>query len=114
MQNTMRGAFELKVGEKVHDCNLNLNAFRILTQKFGIKLAEIDKEAQENPLETIPQIAWCGCLNAAMRKAEKFEMDFDTFAAFFLEGPEALEELSQRLVEVFAPEDQEADTEEGN
>lgn len=113
MQNTLRGAFELVVGEKTYDCNLNLNAFRILTQKYGVKLADIDSETQENPLELIPKIAYCGCLNAAIRKAEKFELDFELFAAQFLDGPEALEELSERLAEAFAPEATEADA-EGN
>jgi hypothetical protein len=115
MQNTMRGAFELEIDGKKYNCHLNLNAFRILTQKFKVKLSDLEKATGDNPLEIMPQIAWCGCLNAAIRKQEKFDVDFDYFAAMLLDGPEAVEFLSERIAEVFAPEaEQEEDEEAGN
>ena len=111
MDNTLRGAFELELdGEKI-SCLLNLNAFRILTQKFGVKLNSLEREMSEDPLEIMPQIAWCGCLNSALRKQEKFEVDFDWFAAVLLDGPDAIEQLTERITEVFAPEEKGA---EGN
>ena len=113
MQNNMRGAFELEIEGQKFNCHLNLNAFRILTQKFNVKLGDLEKAVAENPLEIMPQIAWCGCLNAAIRKQEKFEMEFDYFAALLLDGPETVEMLSNKMTEVFAPE-QETSTEEGN
>jgi len=105
MKNTLRGAFELEIEDKKFDCLLNLNAFRILTQKFGIKLSKLESELAENPLELMPQLAYCGCLNSAMRKQKKFEVEFDYFAAILLDGPEAIEYLSERITEVFAPEE---------
>jgi hypothetical protein len=107
MENTMRGAFELELDGKKLPCQLNLNAFRILTQKFGTKLGELEKRVAEDPLEIMPQIAWCGCLNAAIRKQEPFDVDFDWFAAVLLEGPESIEMLSERMTEVFAPPSEE-------
>lgn len=109
MENSLRGAFELNVGGEKYRCVLNLNAFRILTQKFGVKLAELEKKVAENPIEIMPQIAWCGCLNSAIRRQEKFEVDFEYFAALILDGPESIELLSERMVEVFAPAEENAE-----
>ena len=111
MENTLRGAFEIELDGQTFPCLLNLNAFRILTQKFGTKLAALEQKVNDDPLEIMPQIAYCGCLNAAIRRNEKLEVDFDWFAAVLLDGPEAIEMLSERMTEVFAPEEE---AEEGN
>ena len=95
--NTLRADFKLDFDGKKLPCTLNINAFRILTQKFGVKLDELDKYMNEDPMTALPALAYCGAINAAMRKGKDFKYGFDQFCAIMLETPESLEVLSGRI-----------------
>lgn len=87
-------------------CILNINAFRILTQKFGVKLDGLDKYMSEDPMTALPALAYCGALNASMRKGKEFKYGFDQFCAILLETPESLEALSEGLAAAFGEEEE--------
>lgn len=95
--NTLRSQFEIEVAGKPVQINLSLNAFRILTQEFGVTLDGIDKYMEDDPLTGLCAIAYCGAKNAALKKAEKFGMDFDVFSANVLDEPEILTTLGDAL-----------------
>lgn len=105
--NTLQAKFEIKLGEEMHEAHLSINAFRILTQKFGVKLADLDKYMGEDPLTALPAIAYCGVLNCKMRKAEKFGMDFDQFCALVLEDADSMERLTEAIGAAFGTEEEE-------
>ncbi len=95
--NTLRSQFEIELNGKPIPVNLSLNAFRILTQDFGVSLDGIDKYMEEDPLTGLCAIAYCGAKNASLKKGEKFSMDFDVFSAVILDEPEILTTLSESL-----------------
>jgi hypothetical protein len=95
--NTLRGQFSIEVAGKQTDINLNLNAFRILTQDFGVSLDGIDKYMEADPLTGLCAIAYCGAKNAALRKMEKFGMDFDVFSALVLDEEDILTQISEGM-----------------
>lgn len=105
--NTLQAKFEIKLDGDAHEAHLSINAFRILSQKFGVKLADLDKFMQEDPLTALPAIAYCGVLNAKMRKAEKFGMDFDQFCAMLLDDAESMEKLAEAIGAAFGTEEEE-------
>lgn len=99
--NTLQAKFEIKLGDDTHEAHLSINAFRILTQKFGVKLHELENFMADDPLTALPAIAYCGVLNCKMRRAEKLGMDFDQFCALLLEEPESMEKLTEALGNAF-------------
>lgn len=103
--NTLQAKFEIDLDGKKVAAHLSINAFRILTQKFGVKLDGLDKYMQEDPMTALPAVAYCGVLNASMRKGEKFEMGFDQFCAILLDSTESMETLSEAISAAFGTED---------
>ena len=57
-KNQLRGFYEVDINGQKIPTLLNLNAFRILSEKEGIKLAEFDKQIQDNPLTGLSR-AFC-------------------------------------------------------
>lgn len=109
--NTLQAKFEVSIDGVKHQGHLSINAFRILTQKFGVKLQDLDKYMNEDPLTALPALAYCGIINDKMRKAEKFGMDFDQFCAIVLEDAESMESLTAAISAAFGTEETES---EGN
>lgn len=99
--NTLQAKFEVNLDGDIHEAHLSINAFRILSQKFGVKLDGLDKFMQEDPLTALPAIAYCGILNSKMRKAEKFGIDFDQFCAMLLDDTESMERLTEAIGAAF-------------
>ena len=105
--NTLQAQFTVKVGGKNVKCHLSMNAFRILTQKFGVKLAEIDSFVNADPLTALPALAWCGAVNHYSRKGEEFNMGFEQFAALMLDSEESISKVTEALASAFGAEEAE-------
>ena len=107
--NTLQAKFTIDLEGKKVEAHLSINAFRILTQKFGVKLDGLDKYIQEDPMTALPAVAYCGVLNASMRKGKDFKMGFDQFCAILLDSTESMETLSQAISAAFGVEEEEED-----
>lgn len=103
--NSLRGAFDVKVGDKKFPCLINMNAFRLLTENEGIKLNEFEKQMQTNPLGFIPRILYWGAVNHLERsgKTSKLLPSFNTWAAFTCENESLLAGYAEKVVESMAP-----------
>lgn len=93
----------MKLGKKNAKVVLNMNAFRILSQKFGVKLAAIDTYMQEEGVEAVCAITYSGILNAAARQNKETDISYDQFCALFLEDNTGMEKVSELINEVFGP-----------
>lgn len=104
--NTLRGETTLKINKKNVKVVLNMNAFRILSQKFSVKLAELDKFMSEDGIESICAITYCGALNAAAKQNKEFEYSYDAFCAHFLDDDKGMEQVAQLISESFGPKEE--------
>lgn len=95
--NTLRAELTIPVAGKDTKISLTLNAFRLLTQEFGITLDGIDSYMEKDPLTGLCAIAYCGAKNAALKSGEKFGMNFDTFSALILDEEDILTTLGEGL-----------------
>lgn len=95
--NAFKGEGTLKYKKKGHKVKLTLNAFRIMTSKFGVKLDDFDKAFEEDPLTSLAQLTYCGLLNGALATGKKFEDDFETFCAFFYEDEDGFKQMQELL-----------------
>jgi len=89
--NTLQGQFSIKLGKKTHKASLSLNALRLMTIAFGVKLSEIDKWMNDDPLTAIPAFAYYGIKNEAARSGKDSGLpDFETFCAQVLADEDQL------------------------
>lgn len=101
--NKLRGFYEVSINGKTYPTLLNLNAFRILSEKEGIKLAEFDKQVTENPLGFIPRVLYWGAVNWCQRMAKPVKNlpTFDLWAAHICEDEGTLARHAEAVAEVF-------------
>ena len=111
MKNILKAEFQVSIGSKNFDCHLSMNAFRILGQKFGVKLSEIDKFVNDDPLTAMPALAYCAAVNSAMRKGKKVAMDFDQFAALMLDNDDSIKQVSEALAAAFGTDEEQSGNE---
>lgn len=104
--NTLRGETTLKINKKNVKVVINMNAFRILTQKFGVKLAELDTFMADDGIESICAITYCGALNAAARQNKEFEYNYDSFCAHFLDDETGMSKVADLITESFGPKEE--------
>lgn len=74
-----------------------MNAFRIMTQTFKVKLPELDAFMNEDPLTAISAIGYCGIKAAEASEGRAFDMDFEVFCASFLEDETGIEAVSSLM-----------------
>lgn len=101
MLNSLRGDFEIQIKGKAIPVCLNMNAFRLLTQRFKVKLADLDRFVADDALEAVPAIAFCGALNAAARKGKGLEIQWEEFAALFFDEDDNLTAMTDGLAAAF-------------
>ena len=103
--NSLRGFLTVNVDGKEYPALINMNAFRLLTEKEGISLAKFDKEVQDNPLGFIPRVLYWGAVNYLQRggKTIKGLPSFDVWAAFICEDSETFAAYAEKVTAVFAP-----------
>ena len=82
-KNEFKGVGQITLNKKKYTYHLNNNALRLMCKALGKSITEIALIMQNDPLEAVPQFIYSGIVNHQARKGEKFEMDFDQFAAFF-------------------------------
>lgn len=112
--NTLRGETTITIGKKTYPCKLNMNAFRIMTQTFKVKLPELDAFMNEDPLTAISAIGYCGVKAAEASEGRVFNMDFEVFCASFLEDESGIESVSSLLNSATAGEEEGNTEESGN
>ena len=102
-KNTLRGYHEVSLDGKTFPVLLNLNAFRILSEKEGIKLADFDKQIQDNPLGFIPRVLYWAAVNWCQRTAKptKSLPSFELWAAHICEDEETLATHAEAVANVF-------------
>ena len=88
--NTLRGEGTIVLNNRKQSIKLNMNAFRILTQKFNVTLTELEAFMGENELDAICAIAFCGIKAAAASKGKTYDEDYDIFCAQFLEDDKGI------------------------
>jgi len=106
MLNNMRGEFAVTINDKQVECNLNLNAFRLLSQKFKVSLQGLDKWLEGEPLEALPALAYCAAMNAAVRAGKAGPGEYERFAAAFFDHEENFEAVTQGIEAAFGQEDE--------
>ena len=102
-KNKLRGFYEVSLDGKTYPTLLNLNAFRLLSENEGIKLADFDKQVTEDPLGFIPRVLYWGAVNWCQRTAKptKSLPSFDLWASFVCEDEETLAKHAESVAEVF-------------
>jgi len=108
MLNTLRGEFAVNINETEQKVLLNMNAFRLLTQRFKVGLHKLDGWLTEDPLTALPAIAYCGIENAWATRGEKFTMDFEAFCASFFADDANVELATEGLTLAFGGEGDDA------
>ena len=112
--NSLRGEGEITIANKQYPIKLNMNAFRILTQTFGVKLELLEEFMQENQLEAMCALAYCGITAGMVKTGKKFEMDYDVFCAEFLEDETGVTAVADLITGATAGEEEGNTEETGN
>lgn len=134
--NKLQGKSTIKLNGKTLKVVLNMNAFHILTQEFGIQLEDLETtltgtvtdengkpvldengEPKQDNLSIangLAMVAFCGVTNAYDLQGVEFDMPWRQFKAFFMEDLEngPITEISELLMQVFNPPSE--NTEAGN
>ena len=105
-KNKLRGELSVKVKNTKIPALVNMNAFRLLSERYGIPLAEIDTQLSDDPLNTVPKIVFCGMLNHAQRhgKPESSLPEFTQLCAFICEDEKTFTQITNEVVATMAPE----------
>ena len=111
VHNPFKGDGTIKYRNKNRKVKLTLNAFRMMTAKFGIGLDDFDSAFAKDPLTTLGQLTYCGLVNGAIATGKPFEDDFDTFCVFFYEDEAGFQQMQELLAAVNPAPNEEA---EGN
>ena len=109
MLNSLRAEFQVNIDGADHKAVLNLNAFRILSQRFKVPLAGLETWLSEQPLDALPGIAYCGVLNWALKNGTEVKMSYEVFAAHFFDHEPNTKAVVDGLEAAFgSPEEEEA------
>lgn len=109
MLNSLRAEFQVNIDGNDLPVVLNLNAFRILSQKFKVSLADLENWLSSQPLDALPGIAYCGALNHALRNGGEVKMSYEVFAAQFFDHEPNTQAVVDGLEAAFGtPEEDEA------
>ena len=90
LNNQLRGAGTLTIGQETFTVKMNMNAFRLLTTDFGVQLEAIDDFINTNQLDAICALAYCGIKAGEASQGKKFDMDYDIFCGMFLDDEEGM------------------------
>ena len=106
MNNTLRGELSVKINKATVPALINMNAFRLLSDRFDITLAGIDTALSDDPLNTIPKIVFCGMLNHAQRVGtpESSLPKFDQICAFVCEDEKTFTQITNDVLRTLEPD----------
>jgi|SaaInl5LU_22_DNA_1037371.scaffolds.fasta_scaffold01027_4 hypothetical protein len=111
--NTLRGQFSFELGKKKYQASLTLNALRLMCNAMGVKLADIDKWLNDDPLTAVPAFAYYGVKNESARKGKDSGLpDFEQFCALALDDQETLDAMMKAVTAALGG--QEDEEPEGN
>lgn len=98
--NTLRGEFSFTLNKKKYQACLSLNAMRLMCNAMGVKLADMDKWLNDDPLTAIPAFAYYGVKNQAARKGKDSGLpDFEHFCALALDDQDTLDSMMSAVAE---------------
>jgi len=110
MSNKLRGELSVNINNTVIPALVNMNAFRLLSDRYNITLAEIDEQLNNDPLNAVPKIVFCGMLNHCQRhgKPESSLPSFEQICAFVCEDEKTFLQITNDVVATMAPDPQTA------
>jgi len=104
--NTLRGQFSFELGKKKYQASLTLNALRLMCNAVGVKLADIDKWLNDDPLTAVPAFAYYGVKNESARKGKDSGLpDFEQFCALALDDQETLDAMMKAVTAALGGEE---------
>jgi hypothetical protein len=106
MSNKLRGELSVKINNATIPALVNMNAFRLLSERYKIPLAEIDEQLNDDPLNTVPKIVFCGMLNHCQRHGnpESSLPTFEQICAFVCEDETTFSQITNDVVATLAPD----------
>ena len=132
--NKLQGKSSIKLGGKTLKVVLNMNAFHILTEEFGIQLEDLEKtlsgfildsdgkpeldengEPKQDNLKIangLAMVGYCGVVNAYDLQGVEFDMPWRQFKALFMEDLEEgpVQDIGELLAKVFNPPSENTDS----
>lgn len=116
--NSLSGQFSIQVGKKKYQCHLSMNAFRLMCERKGISLNEMQQQLGQNPLSAVPQVLHAGLLTHCFFHNKPIDdlPEFEYFAARVLDNQDDLERYSNLIAKAFNGESEDGDEtpQEGN
>lgn len=106
MANALRGELSVKINNASVPALINMNAFRLLSDRFQITLAGIDEHLNDDPLNTIPKIVFCGMVNHCQRTGtpEGSLPTFEQICAFVCEDETSFTQITNDVLATLAPD----------
>lgn len=93
--NFFKGEADVTFMGREHKAKLSMNTFRIISQRFDIKLSDYDTLRQEDPFTALAILAYAALVSGAVSKGEKFDMDFEVFCDAFFDDDEFQAAMTQ-------------------
>ena len=108
MANKLRGELSVKVNTANIPALVNMNAFRLLSDRFNITLADLDTHLNDDPLNTVPKIVFCGMLNHCQRAGnpETSLPTFEQICAFVCEDENTFTQITNDVLATLTPDDE--------
>lgn len=96
--NNFRGEFEVSFKGKKHKALFTMNALRLITKNEMIDFKDFDTWVSNDPMTTIPLIAYYSIANACIYSGKKFAADKEMFIAEMLDSGQ-FEQISEAISE---------------
>jgi hypothetical protein len=103
--NTFRGEFEVEFKGKALKALFTMNAIRLILNGEGIKLQEFDKWVADDPLTSVPCIAYYSVVNWHVQNGKKFGANKEQFIALILDGGD-IEKITEVIGLALSPEEE--------
>jgi len=106
MSNKLRGELSVKINNATVPALINMNAFRLLSERFKITLGDLDEALNDDPLNTVPKIVFCGMLNHCQRSgnAEGSLPTYEQICAFICEDEKSFTQISNDVLATLLPD----------
>lgn len=109
--NNFRGEFEVTIrGKKVKGA-FTMNALRLAMKNEGVKLEEIDKYLEADPLTAVPTLGYYGAISEAVKTGKDLKVSKELFIAEVLDNG-YMEAVTEAITGALGADEQGA--EEGN
>jgi hypothetical protein len=102
--NNFRGEFEVSFKGKQHKALFTMNTLRLITKNEMFEFKDFDKWVSNDPLTSVPLIAYYSIANACIYSGKKFVADKDMFIAEMLDTGQ-LEVIADAMAAAMKSED---------